>query len=66
MSRNKVASFAEHKAAVTERAAFLQLLDADMVEHPEQVTPLAPSLFRRMDALRSKAEQNRRSELLEG
>jgi hypothetical protein len=66
MSQGKVVSFAERKAEVVEQAAFLQLLDADMRANPEQVVPIAPSLFRRMDVIRAKAENNRRAELLEG
>lgn len=66
MSRGKVVSFADHKAAALEQAAFLQLLDTDIAANPEQVQPLAPSLFRRMDAIRARAEANRREELLEG
>jgi antitoxin PrlF len=66
MSQAKIISFAARKAEVVEQAAFLHLLDADMSSNPEQVVPISTSLFRRMDAIRARAEDNRRTELLEG
>ena len=65
MSKGNVLPFADRKAQVQRNAAFLELIDADISANPERVMPIPKDLFNRMDALKAKAESNRREELLE-
>ncbi|MHC8315068.1 hypothetical protein [Pseudomonas sp. LB3P31] len=66
MSKTTVVSFAEKKAELHTKADFLDLLDDDIKSQPDSIKPIPTGLLNRIQALRLKAEQNRRSELLEG
>ena len=66
-SRTEVASIAAEREAQQVKKAFLDLVHADLYEHPERIEPIPESLFARMDRLREKAQASRESnELPEG
>ncbi|TPG76290.1 hypothetical protein [Pseudomonas arsenicoxydans] len=66
MANDNVIPFAIKKEEAKQKAAFLELLEADILSQPECVAPIPKSLFDRMDAIKAKAEANRRQDLLEG
>ncbi|MCU1754608.1 hypothetical protein GHO25_17320 [Pseudomonas sp. FSL R10-1350] len=66
MSKTNVVSFAEKKAELQTKADFLDFLHDDIKNQPESIQPIPAGLLNRIQSLRLKAEQNRRSELLEG
>ncbi|MBB4820927.1 hypothetical protein PSGK_09650 [Pseudomonas solani] len=66
MSKGNVIPFGVRKAEAVQQAGFLELIEGDIQAHPEKVAPIPKALFDRMDAIRAKAEANRRQELLEG
>lgn len=66
MSHSNVASFAKKKAEREADAGFLDLLHDDIASNPDSVKPIPSGLLNRIQALRAKADQNRRSELQEG
>ncbi|MES2869433.1 MAG: hypothetical protein V4749_07680 [Pseudomonadota bacterium] len=66
MSKTNIVSFAEKKAELQTKAAFLDFLDDDIKNQPDSIKPIPTGLLSRIQALRMKADQNRRSELLEG
>lgn len=66
MSKTNIVSFAEKKAELQTKAAFLDFLDDDIKTQPDSIKPIPTGLLSRIQALRMKADQNRRSELLEG
>ncbi len=66
-SRVKVAFLAAEREAQEAKKAFLELVHADITEHPERIQPIPASLLKRMAHLRARAQVNReRDELLEG
>ncbi|MBI6897901.1 MULTISPECIES: hypothetical protein [Pseudomonas] len=66
-SRVKVAFLAAEREAQEAKKAFLELVHADITEHPERIEPIPASLLNRMAHLRARAQVNReRDELLEG
>jgi hypothetical protein len=63
----QVASLAAEREAQKAKKAFLQLVHADLMEHPELIEPISASLLTRMERLRTKAQLNRETDdLLEG
>lgn len=66
MAKDNVIPFAIKKQEAQQKAAFLELIEADILSRPECVKPIPKSLFDRMDAIKAKAEANRRQDLLEG
>ena len=66
MSKTNIVSFAEKKVELQTKAAFLDFLDDDIKSQPDSIKPIPTGLLSRIQALRMKADQNRRSELLEG
>ncbi|WP_422402991.1 hypothetical protein [Pseudomonas sp. GZD-209] len=66
-SRVKVTFLAAEREAQEAKKAFLELVHADISEHPERIQPIPSALLNRMGHLRAKAQANReRTELLEG
>lgn len=66
-SRVKVALLAAEREAQEAKRAFLELVHADITEHPERIQSIPASLLNRMAHLRARAQTNReRNELLEG
>ncbi|KQN54617.1 hypothetical protein ASE98_16765 [Pseudomonas sp. Leaf48] len=66
MSKANIVSFAEKKAELQSKADFLDFLADDIKSQPDSIKPIPTGLLSRIQALRTKAEQSRRSELLEG
>lgn len=66
MSKGNVVSFTEKKAELQADVGFLELLDDDIKAAPDSVQPLPRGLVKRIEALRAKADVNRRRDLQEG
>jgi hypothetical protein len=56
-SRVKVALLAEREAQETKKA-FLELVHADITEHPERIQPIPALLLNRTAHLRARAQAN--------
>ena len=66
MSESKIISLDDHREERGNEAAFLDLLDHDMINRADSVQPIPRDLLNRMDALMARADENRRRELLKG
>lgn len=63
----RIVSIAAEREAQRVKAAFLQLVHADLMDKPDDIEPIPASLIARMERLREKANANRESgDLLEG
>ena len=65
MAKGNVLPFADRKAQAQRNGSFLELIESDIKANPAKVVPIPQDFFDRMDALRAKAESNRREELIE-
>lgn len=61
----KVINFFARKATKNTQAAFLDLIDKDIKDHPESVTPISKSLLDRIDEIERLAQANRDAERIE-
>lgn len=70
LAKGTVVSISAKREEQKAKAAFLDLLHADIGDNPDRIEPIPASLFDRMARIRAQAEKNRErrasTELLEG